>query len=172
MKGIKMRNLGKLSKSIVSTGLALGLGCWAVAQPVTVTQRVGPQPAGLNPRIGFLNVYSATTEFRESDNTYRYPHTDYRIYTNDGRFLGWVSNSISRTDELSEKVPLLSGAYQIVAESETEGTVRVPVVIRTGHTTVVHLERDKDWTPPIFARESDLVHLPNGQPVGFRAHAR
>jgi len=162
----------KLGRIIVSTGLALGLGCWASAQPVAVTQRVGPQPPGFNPRVGFLKVNSATTEFLESDNTYRYPHTDYRIYTSDGRFVGWVQNSISRSDEMAERVPLLSGSYQIVAESETEGTVSVPVVIRTGHTTVLHLERDKDWNPPEHARESDLVHLPNGQPIGFRARSR
>jgi len=164
--------MNKAVKIIVGTGLAFGLGCWAFGQPVTITQRAGPQPPGLNPPVGFLNVYSATTEYQESDNTYRYPHTDYRIYTSDGRFLGWVSNSITRSDELSERVALPRGSYQIVAESETEGTVRVPVVIRTGRTTVLHLERDKDWTPPPLAHDSDLVHLPNGQPIGLRARSR
>ena len=164
--------MSKLCRTILGIGFAALLAGGAFARPTAVREAAGPQPRGLNLRVGFLTVYSATQEHLESDNTYRYPHTDYRIYTRDGRFCEWVSNALSASDEMPERVILPSGEYRVVAESETEGTVSVPVVIRTGHTTELHLERNKDWTPPMLARASDFVRLPNGQPIGFRAARR
>ena len=63
------------------------------------------------------------------------------------------------------------GLYVVVAKSETAGTVSIPVVIETGKSAVLHLEREKDWMPDLSgARESDLVRLANSQVIGFRAH--
>ena len=48
--------------------------------------------------------------------------------------------------------------------------VSVPVAVETGKTTVLHLEREKDWKDVAAGiRSADLVRLPNGQPIGFRA---
>jgi hypothetical protein len=33
----------------------------------------------------------------------------------------------------------------------------------------LHLEKEKDWQESSVIRSSDLVRLPNGQPIGFRA---
>jgi hypothetical protein len=155
----------------VSVGAAMLLTSCASLQSIAVTGTVGPQPARLYPSAGFLKVYSATEEHFDGDTAY-YSHTNYRILTRDGRVFKEVRNAISPSDEIPETVTLPSGAYTVVAESETSGTVSVPVVVRTGRTTVLHLERDKDWTPSALARESDLIHLPNGQPIGFRAADR
>jgi hypothetical protein len=67
-------------------------------------------------------------------------------------------------------VILPKGTYTVVAQSDTSGTVSVPVAIETGRTTVVRLERKKDWKEaPAGIDSDDLVRLPNGQPLGFRA---
>ena len=44
------------------------------------------------------------------------------------------------------------------------------MAIETGRSTVVRLEREKDWQEASAGiRSADLVRLPNGQPIGFRA---
>ena len=136
-----------------------------------VRETAGPQAGGIYPHEGFLEVYSATEEHFDGDTSY-YPHTDYRVLTRDGSVFKQVHNAISPSDEIPATVTLPSGAYTVVAESETSGMVSVPVIVRTGRTTVLHLEKDRDWTPPALARESDLIRLPNGQPIGFRAADR
>ena len=150
-----------------STLLAL---CTSVL-PIAVRETAGPQPAKLYPREGSLIVYSATEQQFEGDSTY-YPHTDYRIFTRSGRLFKQVRNALYPADETPRTIALPSGVYTVIAESETAGTVSVPVLIRTGRTTELHLEGKKDWTPPLLARESDLVHLPDGQAIGFRAADR
>jgi hypothetical protein len=67
-------------------------------------------------------------------------------------------------------VTLPKGTYTVVAWSDTSGEVSVPVAIEAGRITVVHLEMEKDWKEAsAVIRSSDLVRLPNGQPIGFRA---
>jgi hypothetical protein len=158
-----------LKKFTVSIGASLLLAACASPQPTAIRDTVGPQPPGLRPQVGFLQVYSATEQHSDGDNTYRYPHTGYEICANDGRPFKQVRNAITTSDETPERVTLPKGRYIIAALSETFGPVRVPVVIRTGSTTEVHLERQKDWTAPALARQSDFVRLPNGQPIGFRS---
>jgi hypothetical protein len=156
---------------LIAAFAAMLLASCASTQPSVIYGTAGPQPARLYPREGFLNVYTETEEHFDGDLAY-YSHTNYRILTRDGRVFKEVRNAISPSDEIPATVTLPSGAYTVFAESETSGTVSVPVVVRTGRTTVLHLERDKDWTPSALARESDLIHLPNGQPIGFRAADR
>ena len=154
----------KTRNFLIVIGAALFLAWCASVPPTAVHETAGPQPLGLHPPEGFLKVYSATEEHQDGDNTYRYPHTGYRIYARDGRLFKGVRNAIGSSDEDPANVRLPSGRYTVVADSETAGTVSVPVVIRTGKTTTLHLEREKDWTPPALARGSDFVRLPNGQP--------
>jgi hypothetical protein len=156
---------------LIAIGAMMLLASCASVPATAVRETAGPQAGRLYPHEGSLKVYSATEEHFDGDTAY-YPHTDYRILTRDGSMFKEVRNVISPSDEVPATVTLPSGAYTVVAESETSGTVSVPVIVRTGGTTVLHLERDKDWTPPALARESDLVHLPNGQPIGFRAADR
>jgi hypothetical protein len=156
---------------LIAIGTTMLLASCASMPATAVRETAGPQPGRLYPYEGFLKVYSATEKQIDGDTAY-YPHTDYRILTRDGRVFKDVRNAISPSDGIPATVTLPSGAYTVVAESETSGTVSVPVVVRTGRTTVLHLERDKDWTPPALARESDFAHLPSGQPIGFRAADR
>jgi hypothetical protein len=45
-------------------------------------------------------------------------------------------------DETPTAVTLPRGRYIVQAQSETDGLVRVPVVVETGRTTVIKLEQD------------------------------
>jgi len=89
---------------------------------------------------GALEVYSATDEFNDGGTLY-YAHGAYAIYTLDGELFKNVENHISRSDELPETVSLPVGSYTVMARSERDGYVSVPVMIRNGLRTIVDLVR-------------------------------
>jgi hypothetical protein len=93
-------------------------------------------------------------------------HTNYEIDSADGTLYQEVSNG----DDEPTRVILPKGIYTVVASSDTSGEVSVPVAIEAGNITVVRLETEKKWKEASAGIPSaDLVRLPNGQPIGFRA---
>ena len=110
---------------------------------------------------------NTNTTQRRTSNSYTYENHDYSFHhAADGTLFQEVTNG----DEEPTRVTLPKGSYTIVADSDTSGEVSVPVAIEAGRTTVVHLEREKDWKgASARIRSADLVRLPNGQPIGFRA---
>src|SRR5213596_1209108 len=88
---------------------------------------------------GALEVYSATDEFNDGGTLY-YAHDAYAVYTLDGKLFKNVENHISRSDELPETVSLPVGSYTVVARSEKDGYVRVPVMIKDGRRTILALD--------------------------------
>jgi hypothetical protein len=93
-------------------------------------------------------------------------YTNYQIDAADGTLFKEVPNN----DQEPTRVILPKGTYTVVARSDASGMVSVPVAIETGKTTVLHLEREKDSKEAAAGTRSvDLVRLPNGQPIGFRA---
>ena len=103
-----------------------------------VTKSVHAQAGELS--HGALEVYSATDEFNDGGTLY-YAHGAYAIYTLDGKLFKNVENHISRSDELPEIVSLPVGSYTVMARSDRDGYVSVPVMIRTGLRTIVDLGR-------------------------------
>jgi hypothetical protein len=89
---------------------------------------------------GSLEVYSATDQFNDGGSLY-YAHSSYAIYARDGKLFKDVENHISRSDENPETVSLPAGFYMVVARSEEDGFVRVPVMIKSGRRTVLALDR-------------------------------
>jgi hypothetical protein len=89
---------------------------------------------------GALEVYSATDEFSDGGTLY-YAHSSYAIYTLDGKLFKNVENHISQSDELPQTVSLPVGSYMVMARSEKDGYVTVPVMIRNGRRTIVDLDR-------------------------------
>ncbi len=85
---------------------------------------------------GSLEVYSATDEFNDGGSLY-YAHSSYAIYALDGRLFKTVENHISRSDENPETVSLPAGSYIVVARSEKNGNVRIPVMIKGGRRTIL-----------------------------------
>ena len=156
-----------LRNTIFSGGSALLLTSCASAPPTIVHETVGPGPTVVNEQYnGFLKVYSATEWMADDDGPSLLKYTNYQIDAADGTVFKEVAND----DQEPTRVILPKGTYTVVAQSDTSGMVSVPVAIETGKTTVVHLEREKDWKEaPVGIRSADLVRLPNGQPIGFRA---
>ena len=145
---------------------ALAASC-ASAPPTMVHETVGPGPTVVNQQHnGFLKVYSATESMADDDGPSLLKYTNYQIDAADGTLFKEVPND----DQEPTRVILPKGAYTVVARSDTSGKVSVPVAIQTGKTTIVHLEREKDWKEaPAGIDSANLVRLPNGQPIGFRA---
>jgi hypothetical protein len=88
---------------------------------------------------GSLVVYSATNAAEDGEVAY-YAHSSYAIYTADGRLFKNVENHMSNTDVIPEVVTLPVGSYVIEARSETDGYVRVRVVIKAGRQTILDLD--------------------------------
>jgi hypothetical protein len=100
------------------------------------------RPGHLDRRAGLpqgsLKVYSTTDEFNDG-NAWYFPHTFYAIYTIDGKLFRNVTSYFGN-DEPPEVVALPVGSYLIVARSEKEGHVRVPIVIKAGERTILDLD--------------------------------
>lgn len=155
--------------------VALALGCAAslltVAHAETVLPTVGPAPAGSQhaEKVGYLRVYTDTEAVNDGD-IYYYPHTPYTVYRTDGSVAAYVDNHTNNNDENVETVTLPAGTYRVKAQSEFDGRVTVPIIIKTGHTTAVHLEKgresDNESVDPARA-----VKTASGQVIGWRAES-
>lgn len=139
-----------------------------VARPVALAP-VGPGPfawGASSPTKGDLKVYSATERYSEGGVPYR-PHTDYSIYTSDGRRLKRVRNHRDREDESPTRVTLPPGDYVVRAKTQSYGSVRVVVVIKPNQLTTVMLQ--PAWKPKAWWVPTMMVTLPDGCFVGWRA---
>jgi hypothetical protein len=85
----------------------------------------------------------------------------------DGKRIKHVFNSIGHYNEVPRTITLPPGEYLVRAETKNRMRVDVPVVIEQGRTTRVHLEAH--WEPPTEITKAELVSLPDGFPVGWRA---
>lgn len=120
-------------------------GCATNPAPVVTLNAVGPKPGRVQPpgpMQGWLEVYTATTEYNNGGLMY-YPHTAYSIQKEHGVFYKRVENRENPVDEKPQLVALPAGTYHVLARSDREGMVRVPVIIKEGRTTVVNLESDR-----------------------------
>jgi hypothetical protein len=132
---------------------------------------VGPPLAKGKPdHNGFLQVYNpGSSRSVYDDDRGRLVYNDYAINTADGILFQKVVNGT----DAPRKVMLPKGNYIVVADSDACGTARIPVAIATGKLTEVHLEEKKDWENSIAAfSTADLVRLPNGRAIGYRAEAQ
>jgi len=153
-------------RNMIILGAAVLVVSCASAPSTIVHETVGPSPTVVSEHNGFLKVYSATASMVDDDGPSLLKYTNYQIDALDGTLFREVAND----DQEPTRVILPKGTYTVVAQSDTSGTVRVPVAIETGRTTVVHLERENDWKGAPAGIDNDhLVRLPNGQPIGFRA---
>lgn len=161
-----------LLSAVVQTGaLLVLLICAAVpAWADHVLPAVGPRPVGVYPEVsrGYLTVFSRTEQTEWGDNTYFYPHTAYRILDGNGKTIRWVENHDSSTDERPSRVELPPGTYTVKAWSDNDGLVTVPVIIKLGQTTSVHLEKGRESDKAILD-SSKAVKTPSGQIVGWKA---
>ncbi len=78
-----------------------------------------------------------------------------------------VKNSRGVNDPTPTVVSLPAGSYTIKAEARDEGLVTVPVVVRSGQTTTVNLQRS--WSLPDSKSHRDEFVWFDGRAVGWRA---
>jgi IS5 family transposase len=117
---------------------------------------------------GYLKVYSATEDHNDGDVHY-FPHTSYTIYSAEGKIVKKVANAIGIHDEDPALAEIPAGTYTVLAESEYYGMVKVKVVIEPGKLTTVNLRHNEPSQRDPSKRNNDLVRLPNGSVVGWRA---
>jgi len=154
---------------ILGTGLvSLLAGC--ATTPVALAP-VGPNPVGSErlDSTGELQVFSSLTEQCEGDNPTWYQHTEYYIYDVRGKRVKHVNNTIGHYAEAPSLVALPAGRYVVKAQAKDYLWVKVPVLIEPGRTTRVHL--DDNWKLPVETPKRELVSMPNGNPVGWRAES-
>jgi hypothetical protein len=148
-------------------------GCASERNPV-VLDAVGPaQPAKPDPATadqGTLVVYSAvdpTPHFGARD-PFRPVYSNYEIYSPDGRLLEKIHNNDDTMLQRPVGVGLPAGKYTVQARANGNGLVSVPVIIQAGQNTVLHLEGGANFgNRP--ASDTNVVRLPDGQIVGWRA---
>lgn len=166
------------------TAVGCLLGC--ASSEIRLAAPLGPRPgvAAEAENLGALEVFTARQPVVDDVNFEEFfagdgflkdcedpAHTDYTLCSQDGKSLRRVKNSTHPQDEQPNLLRLAPGNYRVRAQSEgpdgMRATVVVPVRIEAGRTTRVHLLAP--WTPNQALAGGDLVRLPNGQPVGWRA---
>jgi hypothetical protein len=157
-----MKSLGMLALVFIVSYT----GACSSPQKLTVSEPVGPGRSEVV-RTGAVQVYTATEQHNDGDNTTYYPHTSYLVCDEQGQKIKYVANHVGTMDENPMLVDLPAGSYIIVGQAEGYGRVRIPMVIKPNRTTVLHLERG--WKAPRNAQPSDLIRMPDGQPIGWRA---
>ena len=174
-----------IKSSMVVAAIVLGVAGCATA-PVVLTP-VGPNPArsAETSANGKLEVFSAVQQSDEQENIpleegiigivvpssrVSYQRTDYNIYDAHGRRVEHVFNNLDSREPVPRVVALAPGRYVVEAESRDALLVRLPVEIEPGRVTKVHL--DDAWEISASTPRSELVSMPSGSPVGWRADAR
>ena len=142
------------------------------SQPITLAP-VGPNPFAVGASIGtgHLQVFSCLAERSDDQNQGSndpvwYQHTDYNIYDGGGKLVRHVDNNVGHYLTSPRQVSLPPGNYTVSARSKAWLAVNVPVVIKRGRTTKVHL--DENWKPPVGTPKTEIVSAPGGYPVGWR----
>jgi hypothetical protein len=94
---------------------------------------------------GYLTVYLTADEFNDG-NAWYFPHSAFAIYTIDGKLVKNVKSDFTY-DEIPEVlVPLPVGSYIVVARSEKDRYIRLPVVIKAGQRTILDLDLRENGT--------------------------
>ena len=99
---------------------------------------------------GYLTVYLMADEFN-GGNAWYFPHSAFAIYTIEGKLF---KNGKSRftDDESPEVVALPVGSYIVVARSEKDRYIRLPVVIKAGQRMILDLDLREKGTLRRIAR--------------------
>jgi len=146
-------------------------GC-AETRPMVITEAIGPNPTIERARgtEGQLVVYTAFDGFDTSDPDHA-KHTPFTIFTRTGKLLMTVRNRTGSFYQDPMPVALPPGNYRIEGQAANLGRVAIPVIIEANRTTLVFLDGTKRPTRS-RASDPDLVSLPDGRPIGWRAHDR
>ena len=132
-----------------------------------VGPRKNPLPIARGDPHGLLVVYSAFDATSGLSDDLRH-HSDYDLCAGGGRVIQRVLNRANGFGEEPVTIELAPGGYQVVARATKSRQVIVPIIIEADKTTCLRL----DGSEPTGSRRmdaSELVSLPDGAPVGWRA---
>ncbi len=166
-----MKRMIILSLTVAGAWLS---GCATSDRTWLVLDTVGPAPvqtAAANSTNGTLMVYSAyeaNADFNARD-PYRHEYSDYWIFSASGTSRQRVQNSSGTILQRPQAVELPVGIYRVKAQANGYGLVTVPVMIRAGCDTIVHLEGGVRWPVPSGFNQTNAVRLPDGEIVGWKA---
>lgn len=157
----------------------LACGCVEVHREQLALEAVGPAPQNpaISSSIGELQVYSALQAGYVQD---RYgdmreeivqQFSPYKIFRADGEPVLSVDNDRKSGVLEPEVARLAPGTYCVKARARGYGRVSVPVIIKSGERTVVHLEGGQMWPDKSVFNASNAVFLPNGTIVGWKAQS-
>jgi hypothetical protein len=143
MKSLLPSIFWKTAPLIVPLALAIGSSTIAQAGDRNPLSPGPMRPGDLDypaaPSQGYLTVYIMTDEFNDGSAWY-FPRSFYSIYTIGGKLFKNVKSQHSADDEIPDVVRLPVGSYMVVARSEKDGYIRLPVVIKAGQRTILDLD--------------------------------
>jgi len=162
---VRQRKLGPVKAGIIWMAAIAGIlvaGC--ASDPLTL-QAVGPWTSNKTRRadVGSLQVFTAPTERNDAGIQYLYPQNYFIYQTN--TLVKSVVNSATMSEQPSV-VDLPPGEYLVRAPADGFGWVHVPVVIKAGSLTEVHL--DRRWRPGDWRSATNLATMPDGSPMGAK----
>ena len=123
--------------------------------------------AGSNGTLVVFSAFDAHADFNDLPCLRHY--ADYKVTCQDGKLMQTVHNDSGTLSERPRRVQLPVGAYCVVAQANGYGVVTVPVIIRAGQVTTVHLEGSPSWQNRSQLGQSNPVRLPDGEIAGWRA---
>lgn len=166
-------------KRIINLSLAVA-GAWlcgcASDRNGMLLDTVGPAPSqslAANSTNGTLLVYSAyevNADFNARDR-YRHEYSDYWLFSADGNSRQRVHNNSGTILQRAQRVALPAGTYRVTARANGYGWVTVPVLLRAGRETVLHLEGGVNWPAQAGFNQTNTVRLPDGEIVGWKGAA-
>jgi hypothetical protein len=161
MKGMNMK------KNILIMGAAVAILVTGCSTTPTAFAPVGPNPAAFQATgaNGQLEVFSALSRRIEGDNPTWYQHSDYYVCDSRGRRLEHVDNNTGYYDQSPRLINLPPGKYLVKARAIDMVQAEVPVVIKPGEITRVHL--DGNWRPLAETPDTSVVKSPAGYPIGW-----
>jgi hypothetical protein len=133
----------KITLLIVPLTFYFGSSTYGQARGRNVLSPGLVRPGSLNCRTGlpqgYLKVYLVTDEFSDGAAWY-FPRSAFAIYTIDGKLFKNVKSQHFTDEEIPEVVTLPVGSYIVVARSEKDGYIRLPIVIKAGQRTILDLD--------------------------------
>jgi hypothetical protein len=159
-----------LVTSVLAAATSLA-GCAAHGSGL-VLDPVGPPPLSSSATgpDGTLRVFSAFEQGADFNSaTYCRHFTDYKVLSANGRLVQAVQNNTSAMVAAPKRVELPPGTYRVVARANGYGQITVPVIIKPGQVTTLHLEGGSAWANREALATSNPVRLPGGEIAGWRS---
>jgi len=153
---------------------ALGAALCGCGSPASLTLTpLGPSPSAARTADpdGALEVFTAKRQQNNVGYEFSYnQRTGYEIYDARGARVKTVLNNNEKEFRANAPIPvrLPPGQYTVKALAAVGlgEWVSVPVIIKPGQTTEIHL--NGQWRPPADTPASEVVQSPAGFPLGWR----